>query len=83
MNYWSVHGILFLLAAVCFPRLTLLFGSATPFGLLGWLGWLFVPSLVVAYLATSLYWDTNPVLCVMAWLWAGSKIFGAGKTAKS
>jgi hypothetical protein len=41
---------------------------STPFGLLAWLGWLFVPHLLVAILATTIYWHTNPVLCVIAWI---------------
>jgi len=34
------------------------------------LGWLFLPRITVAILATNFYWHTNPFLCIMAWIWA-------------
>jgi hypothetical protein len=83
MDFWDVHGVGFLLACVCFPRLTLLFGVATPFGPLAWIGWLFFPRLVIAILATNMYWDTNPVLCVLAWMNAFGGAAGATKAAAS
>lgn len=67
MNFWQEHGILFLIFATFFPRLTMLFAVSVPFGLLAWLGWLFVPHLTVAILATQYYWHTNPILCTIAW----------------
>ena len=70
MNFWDVHGIVFLVCMFFFPRLTLLFSSVAFGGFLWWLGWLFVPRILVAILATTAYWDTNPVLCVGAWIWA-------------
>lgn len=45
----------------------MLLAVSTPFGFLAWLGWLFVPHLTVAILATQFYWQTNPILCVIAW----------------
>jgi hypothetical protein len=68
-NFWDVHGFWFLLFMFFFPRLTMLFAT-TWGGLLWWLGWLLVPRLQVAILATSYYWDTNQVLCVFTWIWA-------------
>jgi hypothetical protein len=68
MDFWQVHGWLFLVCIVFFPRLTMLFAVATPFGWLAWLGWLITPRLLVAILATTYYWDTNPILCIFAWL---------------
>lgn len=67
MNFWEVHGILFLFFITFFPRLTLLFVGG-PFGILAWLGWLFVPHFLVAILATTYYWHTNPILCIIAWI---------------
>jgi hypothetical protein len=67
MDFWQVHGILFLIGITFFPRLTMLFAVSVPFGLLGWLGWLFAPHLLVAILATTFYWHTNPILCIIAW----------------
>ncbi len=67
MDFWLVHGIFFLIFITFFPRLTMLFAITVHFGLLGWLGWLFAPHLTVAILATEYYWQTNPILCIIAW----------------
>ena len=82
MDFWQVHGtqmgILFLIGAAIFPRITMLVAVATPFGLLAWLGWLIAPHITVAVLATQMYWQTNKALCVLAWLFA---LFGTGGEA--
>jgi hypothetical protein len=87
MGYWETHGyflgLIFLLGIACLPRLTMLFAVSTPFGCLAWLGWVFAPHLLVAILATSLYWHTNPVLCVLAWIWALVGTGAEGKYAQS
>ena len=81
MDFWQVHGWLFLIAVTFFPRLTMLFAVSAPFGILAWIGWLFVPHVTVAVLATAYYWDTNPVLCVIAWFVAFGGTAGEGKVA--
>ena len=81
MDFWQVHGWLFLMGVTFFPRLTMLFAVTAPFGILAWLGWLFVPHVTVAMLATIYYWDTNPVLCVIAWFVAAGGTAGEGKVA--
>ncbi|MCX7122069.1 MAG: hypothetical protein NTV32_00030 [Gammaproteobacteria bacterium] len=72
MSFWAIHGIFFIFFLFFFPRLTMLFtGIAFAWsGLLFWLGWIFAPRLTVAILATSVYWHTNMILCILAWLWA-------------
>ena len=82
MNFWDVHGWLFLVAITFFPRLTMLFAVNAPFGLLAWLGWAFVPHVTVAVLATTYYWDTNPVLCIIAWFVAFGGTATEGKAAQ-
>jgi len=67
MDFWQEHGILFLIFITFFPRLTMLFATTVSFGLLAWLGWFFAPHLTVAILATQYYWETNPILCIIAW----------------
>lgn len=67
-DFWQNHGVLFLVAITLFPRLTLLFSSIATGGVLWWLGWLFVPRILVAVLATVAYWYTNPILVICAWL---------------
>jgi hypothetical protein len=70
MNYWDVHGIFFLLGCAFFPRITTLFFATMSFGFWTLVGWIFAPHLLVAILATSLYWSTNPVLVIFAWVFA-------------
>ncbi|RYZ60206.1 MAG: hypothetical protein EOP07_01625 [Proteobacteria bacterium] len=77
MNFWDVHGLLFIAFMFFFPRLTLLFSSVATGGILWWLGFIFAPRLLVAILATMAYWTTNPILVVCAWIWALS-----GETAE-
>ncbi len=63
------HPWLVLAGLAFFPRVTMLFIGG-PFSVLAWLGWVFAPHLLVAIMATSLYWHTDPVLCVVAWFFA-------------
>jgi hypothetical protein len=79
-NFWEVHGIFFLFFMAFFPRLTMLFATSAPFGILAWLGWLFFPYLTAAIFATKYYWHTNPVLCTIAWFMA---FFGTGGEYKA
>ena len=69
-NFWDVHGVLFIFFMMIFPRLTLLFSSVAFGGFLWWLGFIFAPRFLVAILATVHYLDTNPILCILAWIWA-------------
>lgn len=69
VNFWDVHGILFVICLAFFPRLTMLFATVWG-GFFWWLGWLFAPRLLVAILATTHFWHTNPVLVVITWIWA-------------
>ena len=82
MNFWDNHGILFLLGLTFFPRITTLFFMATPFGFLAWLGWIFTPHLLVAFYASFKYWDTNPVLVIIAWIVALCGTGAEAETAK-
>jgi hypothetical protein len=76
-NFWDTHpagfGALLLVGLALFPRVTLVVlwvADGLSFGVGHWLGLLFAPHLLVAILATSHYWHTNPVLCVFAWCFA-------------
>lgn len=66
-DFWDVHGILFLIAIALFPRITMLLATLWG-GLLWWIGLIILPRIQVAILATYYYWETNPVLCIGAWL---------------
>ena len=76
LGFFETHPvapILLLVGLALLPRLTallwLLFGSLVSGGCLWWLGWLFAPDLLVAFLSLS-YWPTNPVLVFVAWFFA-------------
>ncbi len=69
-SFWQHHGLWFILFMFFFPRLTLLLSSVPFGGLLWWLGWVFAPRLLVAILATTNYWATDTLLCVLTWVWA-------------
>lgn len=69
-NFWDNHGIFFILFMFFFPRLTLLFSNVAFGGVLWWLGWIFAPRLLVAVLATNIYWEANKILVILTWFWA-------------
>ena len=72
MNFWDVHGLFFILFLAFLPRFTMFVtGIFFAFGgFFFWMGWLFAPRLTVAILATQYYWSSNPLLCVITWIWA-------------
>ena len=45
-----------------------------------WLGWLFAPHLLVAFLSLA-YWHTNPILVITAWIIALGGTGGEGEVA--
>ena len=67
MDFFTNYGWISLIFLAIFPRLTLLFASFASGGVLWWLGWFFAPHILVAILSLS-YWDTDPVLVVIAWI---------------
>lgn len=69
-NFWDHHSLWFLLAMLFFPRLTMLFATTVGGGFFYWLGWLFIPRLTVAIIATFLFYEHNTVLLVFTWMWA-------------
>ncbi|MCB9061365.1 MAG: hypothetical protein H6622_07575 [Halobacteriovoraceae bacterium] len=66
-DYWQNHGLAFLIFITLFPRLTLLFSSVLSGGIFWWLGWIFAPRILVAFLATISYWQQNPILVMISW----------------
>lgn len=66
-DFFQKHGIFFLVFITFFPRLTLLFSSVPFGGFFWWLGFFFMPRLLVAILATMAYGHTNPFLVGVAW----------------
>ncbi|HAZ11942.1 MAG: hypothetical protein A2X86_07175 [Bdellovibrionales bacterium GWA2_49_15] len=77
IDFFTRHGLFFLLFITLFPRLTLLFSSVPFGGFLWWMGFIFCPRILVACLATITYFRTNPLLVVVSWLVAIS-----GETAE-
>ena len=84
MNFWDIHGtgvgIILLIGLAIFPRITT-FIAVPHFGCLAWLGWIVAPHLLVAIFATYMYWNTNPILCVIAWFFAFGGTAGEGAAA--
>lgn len=74
MTFFDVHThwLAFLIFITLFPRLTMLFTGICFFPwahiVWFWVGWVITPRFVVAILATTFYWHTNPILCVIAWI---------------
>lgn len=68
IDFFTKHSFLFLVFISFFPRLTLLFSSVPFGGFFWWLGFFFMPRLLVAVLATVAYGQTNPVLVALAWV---------------
>ena len=72
MDFWEVHGFWFIFFMFLFPRITMMCTGI----FLGWMsplfffGWLLLPRLTVAIIASMLYFNSNPVLCVFTWFWA-------------
>lgn len=83
MDFWQTHGWVFLLGLTFFPRITTLFFTTASFGVLHVLGWFFAPHLLVAFMASARYWDTNPGLVIMAWLVAIGGTSGESKVVTS
>jgi hypothetical protein len=82
ISFWDAHTYdwLVLIGLALFPRITMLFVGG-PFAALHWVGWLICPHLLVAIIATTKYWDTDPLLCVVAWFFAFAGTGGEGKVA--
>ena len=67
-DFFTHHSFFQLLGWVMFPRLMFWFFSVITGGFWFWVGVFFVPRIMVAFWATTYYWDTNPALCVIAWI---------------
>lgn len=67
-DFFTKHNFLFLVFISFFPRLTLLFSSVAFGGFFWWMGFFFMPRLLVAVLATMAYGKTNPVLVAISWV---------------
>ena len=88
ISFWDAHTYdwVVLIGLALFPRITMLFiggplAALQWFGVLHWIGWVVAPHLLVAIVATTMYWDTDPILCVVAWFFAFAGTGGEGKLA--
>ena len=73
VDYFTKHGWFFLFFLALFPRFTLLFSglllqSIEFGGLLWWISFFIAPRILVAFLATIHYWNTNQILVIFSWL---------------
>ena len=70
-SFWSNHtyDYIFLIGFTLFPRFSLLFCNISwSFFIL--IGWLFLPRITIAILATLFYSPTNPILVILSWMFA-------------
>lgn len=71
MDFWNQHSIWFLIGLIAWPRILLMYFGFIPAGSLEpILGLIFVPRLFLAGTLTPMYWDTNPILIVICWIFA-------------
>ena len=66
-NFWAYHSIFLLIGLTLFPRISLFFCNIST-SLLFWLGWFFLPRIVIAINATIYYFDTNLILVIISWI---------------
>jgi hypothetical protein len=72
-DFWRTYGvamgIIFLLGTIFLPRITMWwFAVVIPPNAVLSLGWVIAPRTTVAFLTTTVYWHTNPEICIVAWL---------------
>lgn len=72
VSVFANHGVWFLLGIALFPRLTMLITGLTSAlgGPLFWFGFALCPHIMVAIIASLMYWDKNPIVVVCAWWFA-------------
>ena len=87
MDFFAIHPhpLVLLVGLAVFPRITtaamMLWGGLVSGGLLWWLGWIFTPHLLVAFLSLP-YWHSNPALVIVAWIFALGGTGGEAETAR-
>jgi predicted membrane protein len=65
-------GMLLLLGAVFLPRITMYWFSMGIPSVWMWVssGWYIAPRITLAFLITTVYWHTNPEICLLTWFTA-------------
>ena len=85
-DFWDVYaplsGVAVCFMCAVFPRIALAISALVTGGIgisiFGILLWFIAPHLLVAIIATTFYWHTNPILVIFSWLIA----FGGETTEK-
>jgi len=67
-DFFQHHTVLILVGWLLFPRIMFWFISAITGGFLFWVGVFCCPYLMAAWWATIYYWQTNPDICIGAWI---------------
>jgi len=70
-NFFTNHTMGYLIILSIFPRFGLLFCGIQG-TIFFWIGWLFLPRVMIAILATLFYSTTNPILVILSWISAFS-----------
>ena len=66
IDYWLIHGVLYAIALVFFPRITVWFFSCVSGGIIFWIFFLLFPRFFIPIIAAAAYWDTNPILVILS-----------------
>ncbi len=71
MDFWSQHGIFFVIGIVFWPRILLLYYGMIPqMQFPPILGFLFVPRMFLMSCISILFWDSNAIIISICWILA-------------
>jgi|GEM_PF-6972828 len=69
VNFWNDHSILFFLALIFIPRLSMVyFGMIVPLSIGAILEWTFIPRITMATMFSSVYYGSNPTVIIVFWV---------------
>lgn len=69
LDFWNDHSILFFLALIFIPRMTMIYmGLVTPYSVGAIIGLSFVPRMMIASSFTAIYGTSNPTMIVILWI---------------
>ena len=75
LSFWEnwnlLGGLVLCFLCATFPRIAMIvacLAGGLGVSLAGVMGWIFIPRISIAIIATVNYFDTNPILCIVAWI---------------
>jgi hypothetical protein len=71
MEFWSQHGLVFLIGMLLWPRMMMIYyGSIPPQSISSILEFALIPRIFLASILTPIYYDTNPTMISIYWILA-------------